>query len=178
VFGGLFAGHGRRRRDPATAQIDKVLDGWICGSAAGGFSCSRLGAHGKILPINPRHLGPNIDAEALRAADTAGPASRGVNRSAVALPAGGLGATSARANVRVESCGSVLRYDTSVGERGASCRLARRVARRYLASALGPSSRFPRNELGFRCRRITTVAAGGWYTHCRKGRALVAIVPQ
>jgi hypothetical protein len=65
VFIGLFAGQGRRRRDPATGQLDKVLDGWICGTAAGGFSCARLGARGKILPVNPRHLGPNIDAEAL-----------------------------------------------------------------------------------------------------------------
>jgi hypothetical protein len=63
VIGGLFAGKGRRRRDPGTGQIDKVIDGWICGTAAGGFSCGKLGPHGTIEPVNPRHLGPIIDAE-------------------------------------------------------------------------------------------------------------------
>jgi hypothetical protein len=65
VFAGLFAGRGRHRRDPKTGQIDKVLDGWICGTGAGGFSCAKLGPHSKIRPVNPRHLGPNIVAEAM-----------------------------------------------------------------------------------------------------------------
>lgn len=64
VIGGLFAGKGRRRRDPGTGQIDRVIDGWICGSAARGFSCAKLGPHGTIEPIDPRHLPPLIDAEA------------------------------------------------------------------------------------------------------------------
>jgi hypothetical protein len=65
VIAGLFAGEGRRRRDPKTGQIEKVIDGWICGSAAGGFSCGKLGPHGTIRPVNLRHLGPIINAEGL-----------------------------------------------------------------------------------------------------------------
>jgi hypothetical protein len=65
VIGGLFAGKGRHRRDPKTGQIDMIIDGWICGSAAGGFSCAKLGPHGTIRPINTRHLGPIINAEGL-----------------------------------------------------------------------------------------------------------------
>ena len=65
VIGGLFAGKGRHRRDPQTGQIDTIIDGWICGSAAGGFSCAKLGPHGTIRPINPRRLGPIINAEGL-----------------------------------------------------------------------------------------------------------------
>lgn len=65
VFAGLFAGRGRRRRDPATGQIDRVIDGWICGSAAGGFSCGKLGPHGTLPPTNARRLGPSIVAEGL-----------------------------------------------------------------------------------------------------------------
>jgi hypothetical protein len=49
--------------DPETGQIDTIIDGWVCGSAAGGSSCAKLGPHGTIRPINPRHLGPIIDAE-------------------------------------------------------------------------------------------------------------------
>jgi hypothetical protein len=63
VFGALFTGKGRRRRDPSTGQIDRVIDGWICGSGAGGFGCGKLGPHGKILPYKPRQ--PVIDAEAV-----------------------------------------------------------------------------------------------------------------
>jgi hypothetical protein len=62
---GLLAGKGRHRRDPVTGQIDKIVDGWICGSAAGGFSCAKLGPHGTTRPINPRHLGPIVNAEGL-----------------------------------------------------------------------------------------------------------------
>jgi hypothetical protein len=65
VIRGLFAGKGRDRRDPGTGQIDRVIDGWICGSAAGGFSCAKLGPNGTIRPINPPHLGPIINAEGL-----------------------------------------------------------------------------------------------------------------
>lgn len=63
VIRGLFAGRGRDRRDPSTGQIDKVVDGWICGGGAGGFGCGKLGPHGRILPYNPRR--PIIDAEGL-----------------------------------------------------------------------------------------------------------------
>jgi len=62
VFGALFAGKGRRRRDPSTGQIDRVIDGWICGSGAGGFGCGKLGPNGTILPYKPRQ--PSINAEA------------------------------------------------------------------------------------------------------------------
>lgn len=43
VFKAVFAGKGRRRRDPVTGQVDRVVDGWICGTAAGGFSCAKPG---------------------------------------------------------------------------------------------------------------------------------------
>jgi hypothetical protein len=63
VIGGLFAGRGHRRRDPSTGQIDKVIDGWICGTGAGGFGCSKLGPHNTVRPYK---LGqPAIDAEAV-----------------------------------------------------------------------------------------------------------------
>jgi hypothetical protein len=62
VFGALFAGKGRRRKDPSTGQIDRVIDGWICGSGAGGFGCAKLGPHGTILPYKPGQ--PSINAEA------------------------------------------------------------------------------------------------------------------
>jgi hypothetical protein len=65
VIAAVFAGRGRRRRDPVTGQMDRVVDGWICGSAAGGFSCGKLGPGGTIRPTDPRHIGPVIDAEAL-----------------------------------------------------------------------------------------------------------------
>jgi len=63
VIGGLFAGKGHDRRDPSTGQIDKVVDGWICGGGAGGFGCSKLGPGGAIVPYRPQQ--PSIDAEAL-----------------------------------------------------------------------------------------------------------------
>jgi hypothetical protein len=63
VFSTLFAGKGRRRRDPATGQTDRVIDGWICGSGAGGFGCGKLGPNGTILPYKPGQ--PVIDAEAV-----------------------------------------------------------------------------------------------------------------
>ena len=62
-LGGLFAGRGHSRRDPSSGQIDKVIDGWICGSGAGGFSCGRLGPHGTVRPYKPGQ--PTIDAEAV-----------------------------------------------------------------------------------------------------------------
>lgn len=43
VFRALFAGKGRRRTDPRTGQVERVIDGWVCGTAAGGFSCAKLG---------------------------------------------------------------------------------------------------------------------------------------
>lgn len=62
VFRDLFAGRGRDRRDPSTGKIDRVVDGWMCGSGAGGFGCGKLGPHGTI----PRRPGGRlIDAEAL-----------------------------------------------------------------------------------------------------------------
>lgn len=63
VIGGLFAGRSHSRRDPSTGQIDKVIDGWICGSGAGGFSCGKLGPHGTVRPYKPGQ--PTIDAEAV-----------------------------------------------------------------------------------------------------------------
>jgi hypothetical protein len=54
VLTAVFAGKGQRRRDPASGKIDRVVDGWICGSAAGGFSCGKLGT-------NPE-TGPSISA--------------------------------------------------------------------------------------------------------------------
>lgn len=60
VFTALFAGKGRRRT--VAGKIDRVIDGWICGSGAGGFGCGKLGPHGTILPYNPRQ--PVINAEA------------------------------------------------------------------------------------------------------------------
>ena len=62
VFSQLFAGRGRRRRDPGTGKIDRVIDGWICGSATGGFQCAKLGPGGKPMPFDPNHIGPTIDA--------------------------------------------------------------------------------------------------------------------
>lgn len=56
VFKAVFAGKGQRRKDPGTGQIDRVVDGWICGSAAGGFSCGKLG-HDSVT-------GPSINAVA------------------------------------------------------------------------------------------------------------------
>lgn len=74
VIGGLFAGRGHDRRDPSTGQIDKVIDGWICGGGAGGFGCGKLGPHGTILPYKPGQ--PVIDAEALMMAPVATVAKR------------------------------------------------------------------------------------------------------
>lgn len=62
VFGALFAGKGRRRKVPGFGKVDRVIDGWICGSGAGGFGCGKLGPHGTILPYHPGQ--PVIDAEA------------------------------------------------------------------------------------------------------------------
>ena len=56
VFEAVFAGKGRRRKDPDTGQVYRVLDGWICGTAAGGFSCAKSG-HSPVT-------GPSIDAVA------------------------------------------------------------------------------------------------------------------
>ena len=56
VFKAVFAGKGQRRKDPATGQVDRVVDGWICGSAAGGFSCGELG--------HSSPTGPSINAVA------------------------------------------------------------------------------------------------------------------
>jgi hypothetical protein len=60
VFRDLFAGRGHSKKDPATGGLDTVVDGWLCGGGAGGFSCAKL-RNGKALPITHG----NIDAEAL-----------------------------------------------------------------------------------------------------------------
>jgi hypothetical protein len=60
VFTGLFAGHGRPRR--VEGKTYKVIDGWICGSAAGGFSCGKLGPRGTLPHPTPQHLGPTLNA--------------------------------------------------------------------------------------------------------------------
>jgi hypothetical protein len=65
VVSGVLAGKGHPRRDPSTGETDTVIDGWICGGAAGGISCGKLGPHGTTLPVNPQHLGPVINAEGL-----------------------------------------------------------------------------------------------------------------
>jgi hypothetical protein len=47
-----------------------------------------------------------------------------------------------------------------------------------MAAALGLHPRFPRRELGFRCRRIDTGnAGGGWVAQCHKARAIVYMTP-
>jgi hypothetical protein len=56
VFRDLFAGRGHRRKDPATGQVDTAIDGWICGPAAGGFSCGKLHA-GKAPPGSGASIG-------------------------------------------------------------------------------------------------------------------------
>jgi hypothetical protein len=71
VFGALFAGKGRRR--PVAGKIDRVIDGWICGSGAGGFGCGKLGPHGTILPYNPRQPGINAEAAGPAPSVTHGP---------------------------------------------------------------------------------------------------------
>lgn len=98
---------------------------------------------------------------------------------AVGVLGGGLGAADATAGTPIKSCAFIQRYFVAVGARGTSCRTAERVARRYMAQAIGRvHPRFPRRELGFRCRRINvTNAGGGWYAQCRKGRALVSMLP-
>jgi hypothetical protein len=53
VFRTLFAGGGRRWRDPGTGQLDRIIDGWTCGSAAGGFSCGKPGPNGRTTVYSP-----------------------------------------------------------------------------------------------------------------------------
>lgn len=60
VFRDLFAGRGHSKKDPATGALDTVVDGWLCGGGAGGFSCAKL-RNGRALPITHG----NIDAEGL-----------------------------------------------------------------------------------------------------------------
>jgi hypothetical protein len=62
VFTGLFAGHGRPR--PVDGKTYRVINGWICGSAAGGFSCGKLGPHGTLPHPTAQHLGPTLNAVA------------------------------------------------------------------------------------------------------------------
>ena len=96
----------------------------------------------------------------------------------VAAPAVSSGADAAKAQARGKSCGFLWRYFTDVGARGTSCVTARRIASRYMRVALGSHPRFPRRELGFRCRRINTGnAGGGWAAQCRKGHAVVDMTP-
>jgi hypothetical protein len=95
-----------------------------------------------------------------------------------AIVVGGVGATGASASTRTKACGFLWRYFTDVSARGTSCGTALRIARRYMPVALGLHPRFPRRELGFRCRRISTGnAGGGWRAECRKGHAIVSMVP-
>ena len=62
VFVAFFARKGRRSRDPFTGQLDRIIDGWMCGGIpSGGFACTKLGPHGTI----PQQLGPNITAQVL-----------------------------------------------------------------------------------------------------------------
>lgn len=51
VLKAVFAGKGRRRKDPDTGQVDRVVDGWICGAAAGGFSCAKSGSNSVTGPV-------------------------------------------------------------------------------------------------------------------------------
>jgi hypothetical protein len=91
---------------------------------------------------------------------------------------GSVGAVAAFGGTRPRACGFLWRYFTDVSARGATCPTARRVARRYMAAALGLHPRFPGRELGFRCRRINTGnAGGGWVAQCHKGRAIVYMIP-
>lgn len=53
VFRTLFAGGGRRWRDPGTGKTYRVIDGWTCGSAAGGFSCGKPGPDGTTSAYGP-----------------------------------------------------------------------------------------------------------------------------
>ena len=97
---------------------------------------------------------------------------------AAGVLAGGVGAGAAVGGTRPSACGFLSRYLTDVSARRTTCPTARRVARRYMTAALGSHPRFPRRELGFRCRRINTGnAGGGWMAQCHKGRASVYMTP-
>jgi hypothetical protein len=92
--------------------------------------------------------------------------------------AGAATAGAATARAQGKSCGFLWHYFTDVGARGTTCVTARRIASRYMRVATGSHPRFPRHELGFRCRRINTPhAGGGWVAQCRKGRAVVDMTP-
>lgn len=95
-----------------------------------------------------------------------------------AIFVGGVGASPAIAASHPKACGFLSRYFTDVSARDTSCRTALGVARRYMSEALSSHPRFPRSELGFRCRRINTGhAGGGWVAHCHRGRATVYMTP-
>jgi hypothetical protein len=53
VFHTLFAGGGRRWFDPRTGKTYRLIDGWTCGSAAGGFSCAKPGPGGRTTLYGP-----------------------------------------------------------------------------------------------------------------------------
>lgn len=53
VFRTLFAGGGRRWSPPGGGKVYKVIDGWTCGSAAGGFSCAKPGPDGEVTINSP-----------------------------------------------------------------------------------------------------------------------------
>jgi hypothetical protein len=55
-------GKGRWWRDPTTGSVSRVVDGWICGTAAGGFSCGKRATHSG---------GPSLNAVARAVAGTA-----------------------------------------------------------------------------------------------------------
>jgi hypothetical protein len=97
---------------------------------------------------------------------------------AAGVLAGSVDAGAAVGGTRPRACGFLWRYFTDVSVRGTTCPTARRVARSYMAAALGSHPRFPRREQGFRCRGINTGnAGGGWVAQCHKGRAIVYMIP-
>jgi hypothetical protein len=90
----------------------------------------------------------------------------------------GVGATNASAGTTTKSCAFNWRYFVDIGARDTSCNTAERIARRYMAAQSAKHRTYPRHELGFRCQRVNAGnAGGGWYARCRKGRAVVTIVP-
>jgi hypothetical protein len=78
-----------------------------------------------------------------------------------------------------KECPYLPKYDTTVGAKHVSCRMARRVARAYMAASdpLAP----PRGHqvLGFRCRVVWVGhPRSDWYAICRKGDAGVVATPE
>lgn len=96
----------------------------------------------------------------------------------VVMLVSGVGASNATAGTPTKSCPFNWRYFVDIAARGTSCKTAERIARRYMAAQSAKHRTYPRHELGFRCQRVNAGnAGGGWYARCRKGRAVVGIVP-